>query len=46
MFEVDKDLVRYLSDFVRLLAAFRLKGEVNGKPGQVKISFKSDEEKI
>lgn len=46
IFEVAKGLVRHLSDFATVLAAVRLKGEVNGKPGLVKISFKSDEEKI
>lgn len=44
--EIAKDLVRHLSDSANVLAAVRLRSRVNDKPGLVKISFQSVEQKI
>ena len=44
--ETATDLVRCLSDSASVVAALRLKSRLNGKPGLVKISFQSTEEKI
>ena len=44
--ETATDLVRCLIDSASVVAALRLKSRLNGKPGLVKISFQSSEEKI
>lgn len=46
IFEIANDMISHLSDSVKVVAAARLKSRGIGKPGLVKISFRSVDEKI